>query len=59
MFVLVNALTCSMGCAPSYPITRSPIIYEPNAYFNITGKKSQTYAFYISLPLGPDDYNIS
>ncbi|XP_078361341.1 uncharacterized protein LOC144645661 [Oculina patagonica] len=28
-----------MGCAPSYPITRSPIIYEPNAYFNITGTR--------------------
>ena len=27
-----------MGCSPSYPVTRSPIIFEPNAYFDITGK---------------------
>ena len=35
---MVNALKCVMGCSPSYPITRSPIIFEPNAYFDITGK---------------------
>ncbi|XP_068679858.1 troponin C, isotype alpha-like [Montipora foliosa] len=28
-----------MGCAPSHPITRSPIIYEPNTCFNVTGTR--------------------
>jgi len=35
---VVNAIKCGMGSAASYPITKSPIIYEPNAYFDITGK---------------------
>nr|XP_058955344.1 uncharacterized protein LOC131782607 [Pocillopora verrucosa] len=29
----------SMGCAPSYPITRSPVVYEPITYFNRTGTR--------------------
>ena len=37
-----------MGIAPSYPITRSPIIFEPNAYFNITGKTCVSIVTFVS-----------
>ena len=45
---MVNALKCGMGIAPSYPITRSPIIFEPNSYFNITGKTCVSIVTFIS-----------
>ncbi|KAK2574067.1 hypothetical protein P5673_000192 [Acropora cervicornis] len=43
-----------MGCSPSHPITRSPIIYEPNSFYSVTGTRKK----YADFELGNTEFEL-